>query len=567
VRSKLVRLSTWFINILSEAKADSDWQKATEEFESLMNRLDEAFDDKATLGVIEQRMGQVKSGHDDMDFIDDYRVNNRYVRCWSEALEALKPFETEEGQLAIEQMLYMLKERGLDNGLWSVGFNTFSNYNDSVRVQGERIRPDEEQYRDKLVPHTVIDGTIYLKTRLQSKATFWQQLGAFKEASEAGSIANGGLQDEGIVDLTKASTDVLFIGDIQARSDNLEEILNNGYPDGKSVIQRVQDGELTLLFAGDYMHEDEARGWFDQYLPSLITLQNIMQLKIDYPKSVYLLAGNHDVTPCTKKNAEQSIACFETMQTILGRDTRSSSGVDSLAEIARDAVDAYYSYFVSSLALGAIGKNVAAFHAGPPTQCSLDEVKGMLKDEELMLPLVDTINSFRLNFMNPIVSKEPKLLASEEELEDKGKEEEAERLLAERERAFRERYAKLIALISNRPDPGDEKTDDRYLLSDVTAFFEENNLPSDSYMLTGHTHNSEVTETPFRIYTNRVVTTVACNNRFGYIYLSQDRYGMFNPKVIVTGLLPYSQFVSQPESSTAIEQIVHETIPGRYPRS
>jgi len=70
-----------------------------------------------------------------------------------------------------------------------------------------------------------------------------------------------------------------FVGDIHGSLDDLREIL------GRFSRGQLERGEVTLLFLGDYID----RG--DHQLEALLTL---MELKVDYPDSVFLLLGNHE---------------------------------------------------------------------------------------------------------------------------------------------------------------------------------------------------------------------------------------------------------------------------------
>lgn len=71
----------------------------------------------------------------------------------------------------------------------------------------------------------------------------------------------------------------VFVGDIHGSLSDLKEILER-YSKGQ-----LERGDVTLLFLGDYID----RG--DHQLEVLLTL---MELKVDYPDSVFLLLGNHE---------------------------------------------------------------------------------------------------------------------------------------------------------------------------------------------------------------------------------------------------------------------------------
>ncbi len=71
----------------------------------------------------------------------------------------------------------------------------------------------------------------------------------------------------------------VIVGDVHGNLNDLKEILE------RYSREHLEKGDITLLFLGDYIDRGEHQ------LEVLLTL---MELKVDYPDSVFLLLGNHE---------------------------------------------------------------------------------------------------------------------------------------------------------------------------------------------------------------------------------------------------------------------------------
>jgi protein phosphatase len=71
----------------------------------------------------------------------------------------------------------------------------------------------------------------------------------------------------------------VFVGDIHGSLNDLKEILE------RYSREQLARGEVALLFLGDYIDRGEHQ------LEVLLTL---LEIKVDYPESVFLLLGNHE---------------------------------------------------------------------------------------------------------------------------------------------------------------------------------------------------------------------------------------------------------------------------------
>jgi len=97
-----------------------------------------------------------------------------------------------------------------------------------------------------------------------------------------------GRQAGGVVDLTSvpSSTPIVYVGDLHARVDNLNRVLNTG--NNHELLRR---GQLVLNLLGDAVHPETGKMDMDS---SVVIMQQIMDLKITNPDNFYYYAGNHD---------------------------------------------------------------------------------------------------------------------------------------------------------------------------------------------------------------------------------------------------------------------------------
>lgn len=113
----------------------------------------------------------------------------------------------------------------------------------------------------------------------------------FLEALRLGTVAHGGYQDGRAVDLRAAAEKTLYlVGDVHAKPHRITEILCHA-----RLEPALESEHAVLVFLGDLFHrEDDARA--GEMESSLETFEAIARLKTRFPRSVYTLLGNHELT-------------------------------------------------------------------------------------------------------------------------------------------------------------------------------------------------------------------------------------------------------------------------------
>ncbi|MCL2144533.1 MAG: metallophosphoesterase [Endomicrobia bacterium] len=160
-----------------------------------------------------------------------------------------------------------------------------------------------------------------------------------------------GYQQGALIDLRKSGKEIILVGDLHAREDNLEKILKTNNNE-----EKIKNGEAVIIFLGDIIHSEEDDK-LEETESSLKIMERIMRLKISSPENVYLLAGNHDPI-------DQTVGKNSVPQGELYRKYIESFGPE-YADLYRKAI------FGSGLA--AVGDNFVATHAGPVRQNNLTE--------------------------------------------------------------------------------------------------------------------------------------------------------------------------------------------------
>jgi len=133
-----------------------------------------------------------------------------------------------------------------------------------------------------IIPKIPVTGTTPVSP-LPKRAAFRQLERYFYTCSN-----RPGKQAGSVVDLTSvpSSTPIVYVGDLHARADNLNRVLNTG--NNHELLRR---GQLILNLMGDAVHPETGKMDMD---PSVVTMQQIMDLKITNPDNFYYYAGNHD---------------------------------------------------------------------------------------------------------------------------------------------------------------------------------------------------------------------------------------------------------------------------------
>jgi hypothetical protein len=170
-------------------------------------------------------------------------------------------------------------------------------------------------------------------------------------------------KDKGVVDFSNLSenVEIIVVGDIHTRLDNLKKILNDN-----DNYQKIRDGRAVLLLLGDLIHNEPppiGKRLLWETESSVEIMQFVMSLTIRHPKSVYLLASDHHYlnNEVYRGRVPQSEAYREKLRELYG---------DDYLEEYRLAMEA-----APREAKGRNGKTFAAGHAGPARGKSWDEIK------------------------------------------------------------------------------------------------------------------------------------------------------------------------------------------------
>ena len=158
-----------------------------------------------------------------------------------------------------------------------------------IEKEIQNIRPDEILLREY--------RALAEDTQLRPQAEYEGSLDKAIEALKG---------QDGIVQLRKDIPTIL-VQDLHAKREALVDILEQRGTDGKTNLEKLQNGELQIVVLGDGMHSEErgaarweqaARGdsnaMRQEMLESLNVMKIIMDLKSKCPKSFHYLRGNHD---------------------------------------------------------------------------------------------------------------------------------------------------------------------------------------------------------------------------------------------------------------------------------
>ncbi|MDR1695462.1 MAG: metallophosphoesterase, partial [Endomicrobium sp.] len=160
-----------------------------------------------------------------------------------------------------------------------------------------------------------------------------------------------GYQKGALVDLKGVKKEIILVGDLHAREDNLENILKSNNNE-----EKIKNGEAVIVFLGDIIHSEE-EDKLHETESSLKTMERIMRLKVAGPENVYVLLGNHDFIDIYtgKGNVNQGM---------IYRKYIEGMG-PQYARLYRKAI------FESALV--AVGDTFAAAHAGPVRKSDLNK--------------------------------------------------------------------------------------------------------------------------------------------------------------------------------------------------
>ena len=180
-----------------------------------------------------------------------------------------------------------------------------------------------------------------------------ERLSMFLEAMRQGRVETGGFQIGSLIDLVSSGRDVVVAGDLHARIDNFDRIV-------ASVRREIEEQRTVLVFLGDLVHANNPRS-LKSMDSSIELMARYMQLKIEHPRSVYALLGNHDFLNAKfrKDGISQCQLYREEMRVRYGDEY-----VRRYEEVIREG------------ALVAIAPGAVCVHAGPVSKlacCKMEE--------------------------------------------------------------------------------------------------------------------------------------------------------------------------------------------------
>ncbi|MBW2681945.1 MAG: serine/threonine protein phosphatase [Deltaproteobacteria bacterium] len=148
----------------------------------------------------------------------------------------------------------------------------------------------------------------------------------------------------GLVELSGKTTTII-IGDLHAQVDNLLKILTEN-----CLFDCLRLKTATLIILGDAVHSEEANE-MENFDGSILMMDLLFQLKLQFPSNFYYIRGNHDsFSPTVSKSGIPQGA-------LLKQELLELRGYEYVNEMEK---------FYSSLPLVVISKHFFSCHAGPP---------------------------------------------------------------------------------------------------------------------------------------------------------------------------------------------------------
>lgn len=313
-----IRLLSLSMNFRSDSPYAPFWFQASEGAEALRTNILEQWK-RGTLKdkLVKAGVGGLASIYDSkIDFRPDFiavlaqvidtrgerRTNKRispsaYLTTVAKLSEALKTF----GDLLSSDLLQGTLPHTFADPSMLPTFQRFGKLECEVAAETRSIPLAIDPRTASTLPLVIVDGELLFRDRILSRDDAWCQLYHYQEdAFEQGQARNNTSDKRqaygkgSVVDLRGVTKEIHFIGDVQGRGDHVEAILNQKDDRGRRLWEKLRDDEAIVVFLGDLIHE-ERTGLTDDMYSSVVTVQNIMQLKIEFPENVYVLSGNHDV--------------------------------------------------------------------------------------------------------------------------------------------------------------------------------------------------------------------------------------------------------------------------------
>lgn len=234
----------------------------------------------------------------------------------------------------------------------------------SLHGNGEALsilEKDWDYSREYVAHGLACKASITRKAVIDAGLTMWDKRTALAKLEDLNAAIRRGKYQHGMVVEVPPGAEVILVGDLHAKLDNLKKILNtdNNY-------QKISRGQAVLVLLGDMVHGEEDLFEMDS---SVLTMQFIMELKIRNPDSVYMLMGNHDYLS----------------------DTVAKSGVrqgaqykqELLKRYGEDYVQRYQRLFLDPSPLMASGEGFLGVHAGPIMGTTVEELRATGNTHEL----------------------------------------------------------------------------------------------------------------------------------------------------------------------------------------
>ncbi|MBF0264266.1 MAG: metallophosphoesterase [Gammaproteobacteria bacterium] len=139
---------------------------------------------------------------------------------------------------------------------------------------------------------------------------------------------------------------VVIIGDLHARIDNLLTLLSQN-----NFLSEMENNRVRIVVLGDAVHP-EVKGHYDEMESSVLMMDLIFKLKLQFPEQFFYIRGNHDSfsEELSKHGVSQGILWKKKLKKLRGNSY--------LKEMEK---------FYEQLAYVAFSKHFVCAHAGAPT--------------------------------------------------------------------------------------------------------------------------------------------------------------------------------------------------------
>ncbi|MCL2484715.1 MAG: GNAT family N-acetyltransferase [Endomicrobia bacterium] len=227
--------------------------------------------------------------------------------------------------------------------------------NRSLPNSEEDFEMDFEKAMEALKILNEIKEALQKPGNVENIKKYWEQqkkeksdkIKEYLKAMDKGRSENGGYQKGALVDLRKNGKEVIVVGDLHAKIDNLKNILETKDSFGVSNKEKIEKGDAVLVFLGDAVH-DQNKEKAAQMHTSFEIMDLIMDLKIKSPKNVYYMLGNHDIEKDIVKHVPQAMFYDMFLKALFDEST----------------INDYFNALYQN-GLVALGDNFIAAHAGP----------------------------------------------------------------------------------------------------------------------------------------------------------------------------------------------------------